>query len=262
MNSHLYLIAADCAVGRVDLQSLSDQAMMELFVSAFNEECLQTWKTLDGSFREIEDWRYVSFEVRGIVDEICIRRLIGLVRAKGTVSLDFVPRQTAKLTVSDTMLEGTLQTKALPHSLRFIDLHENRLHGEVDFRNLPHELGYFDIQRNSFSGSVDLTALPENLKILHAGYNSFTGGVSLENLPKNMIVLQFQHNALTGEFSLINAPQRLRSVGRFSVESNQLEGVATVHSTVGCEVRLHDNAIRAVVNENGEPHERADEFLG
>ena len=259
MNTYFHLIAADSAVGRVDLQSLSDQVMMELFVSAFSEHCLQKWKKRDGSFREIEDWKYVLCEVCGIVNEINIRRLIGLAQARGTVNLDFVPRHTSKLTIADTILEGTLKTKALPHSLTFIDLHQNRLHGEVDFKNLPHKLGHFDIRHNSFSGSVDLSALPETLKFLQAGHNSFTGGVSFENLPKNMLVVQFPHNALTGEFSLINAPQRL---GRFSVESNQFEGVATVHSSVGCRLRLGDNAIYAVVDENGQPHELSNEFLG
>ena len=267
------------ALGRLDYDSLSDQARMEILVGGMGPLARQPIQDANGCFLDICDWPCNTCDADGNVVRICpIKHAVQLA---GTLRMDFLPQTVQHFTISMLTLTGTIETKFLPPVLEYFDIADNMFHGTLDFCTLPPALVHFRIPNNKFSGSCDLSNLPPKLRALEIDDNKFTGSLMLErlpdglrdfdaacnlfqgpinvdNLPNTLESLLLDNNRLSGEFRFLRQPESLEEL---VASENQFVGNATVCRDLRVRVSLDGNAIPMVFDENGERHPFEEQIL-
>ena len=288
MASHLLPLAiasVDPTLGRLDYDSLSDQALMEMFVSHLSEESTKKFKDGNGEFMDISEWPDVESHARdGQV--LKLNWLGGISNVlSGELSFDFIPTKIQRIDIhSHPRLVGTVQTIHLPASLAHLGIFCTQMHGPFDMTKLPKNLQVCDIAENRFSGSCVLSALPSTLTLLDARRNKFSGSIDITKLPLGFESLSLSFNQLTGEVTFTDLPESLEYIflhcnifsgsvvieklpakmKQLTLDSNAFEGSAVVPRNIArtfTHIRLGRNKLKAVVDETGKPHPREEKLL-
>ena len=266
------LHCTDSALGRFDIRALSDQTLMELLISGFDEPIMQHFQDEDGAFREISDWANVECNADGTVSGIyfdfqhspthtCTLNLryippnakifmLRMENVEGTMEIEGLPRDldTLRISHSETIC-GSIDAAGLPRRLTYIDLENNALSGEVDFAALPSELCWLNLQLNKFSGSVDMRSLPRTLQVLIVACNHFSGELDLSRLPRSIESLELGPNDFSGILRAVNLPKGLSSINVGGCL--KLDDKAVVEGSYEGALYYEGSGIYYLVNENG-----------
>ena len=183
--------AIDPSAGRVDYQSLPDQALMELLVQDL-KHLKNPFIAESGDFKDIKDWMGVTCDADGHVIRLYFFYRTTFKHA--TINLDFLPPRLVRVSFSSCWFHGTLDTRKLPAHLEDFCAPRNQLKGTVDFTTLPSTLTHLNIGENRFVGDISLEALPPALYELSIGTNRFTGKVKVDDLPASLELLDVSYN--------------------------------------------------------------------
>ena len=210
----LHLLTVDPALGRLDYDSLPDQALMEMIVEGMNpEDKKRLLLDENGNFKDIAAWDedghlWIYVDSERVIDFF----LHEIKFDERQFPFEFVPAKVDRLTVSFCGLHGTLDTSVLPESLRDVDFTDNELHGSINFGALPCDLRELRLSLNKFSGACDLRYLPQSLVKLYLDSNEFSGEITLDVLPTAMRQLHLQSNELTGSIDTVNPPENMQCI--------------------------------------------------
>ena len=155
------LVCADLAhAGRVDPSFLSDQQMMECFLTpASNAEaalCLYNNNQDNACYRE-----GLNCNAAGRITTIGWHSIY-------------------------VTLEGSVNFSMAPRALVQLAMYEQKLTGTVDMTNLPERLALFSLELCLFTGTLDLGGLPDTLVTFESIRNRITGVVNISNLPPQL----------------------------------------------------------------------------
>ena len=235
----LFTIASiDPFLGRPDLDSLSDQSRMELFMSTLSENSIHPYfSDGEGGFEDCCDWKRVGCDESGHVIEITwvlkkfakltefhllpptVRILhLSLNRIAASFDLSVFPTALEDLDIGGNVFEGSLTFGGAPPRLAELHVPYNQLSGSVDFSSIPRQLIVLKVSVNSLHGSIDLTALPPGLCDLRLNSNIFSGSICLESLPSNIDLIDLSMNDLEGPLDFGSLPESLR---RLNITSNK-----------------------------------------
>ena len=208
---HLLLHTVDPALGRLDYDSLSDQALMEMLITSVVAESKQYFKDENGNFLDVCEWRYTDDEdvFHGIYckdDRVTQVDLSYSQFEKEQFPFHFIPPLVHFCDIANSRLHGTLDTTLLPLHLTFLILCQNLLHGAINWGGFPRALEEIELSYNEFCGSFLLQDLPDCIKFLDARNNKLSGELSLDSIPKGMENLWLGENELSGSIRLKHLP--------------------------------------------------------
>ena len=194
----LRLLSIDPALGRLDYDSLSDQALMEMLFERLHPNHNMHLKDESSNFIDVCEWEYVNCE-----DE----RVVYFGAGNGNYSavqfpFDLVPPLVTNFRMEYCEALGTIDTIVLPRRLTNFDVSVNNLFGSLNFKSFPRTLEHIILRHNDFSGSVLVSDLPDSLFEFLATCNNFSGNLSLANAPAAMEELDLSENELTGSITL------------------------------------------------------------
>ena len=278
MSLHCLLRAVDSSLGRLDYESLSDQALMEITFDGLAEQSKAHFQDTHGSFTDVCSWTGVHCNAQGRVTRI--HTVFGT-NLHGFVALDFLPPlvtvvnlQAFGVPIGNSM-HGTLSTAKLPLRLEVFYLVGQFIDGTVDMTTLPGSMTVCTLNICAFTGSVDLTALPPRLSVLSLRENKLCGSVSLDRLPPKISFLELSFNAFSGKVCLEKLPASLAELhvsntdlsGDFrlviressikllvSAFHTKFSGTAVVVNNRNVKVELGGSQVVAVVDEKGSKH--------
>ena len=217
MHLNLVVTAIDSALGRLDYDSLSDQALMELLIDGIGDEDKEYFRDSNCDFLDIEEWDGLEFNSDGKVEKIEMSFAV-----EASLAFDFVPKSVKKIDFFDCLLTGSVETSLLPDGLEHFKVSETRsLSGTFDFAKLPSHLVTCDICENSFLGTADFTKLPVGLTKLELHANNFSGTLSFASLPEGLGLLSLDHNGFYGSLDFAALP---RCMHEFSASDNNFSG--------------------------------------
>ena len=213
----LKVLAVDPSLGRLDYDSLSDQALMEMLIEGLDDEVKENYQDANGGYLDVCEWTAV---------ECTDDRVTSIDISWGRMNekqfpFEFIPALTQDFEIFSSNMHGTLDTGVLPSGLVRIQVSINNLHGELNFGAFPRKLERIHIDRNSFGGSCMLSDLPDALTIFSARENKLSGGVLLSDLPAAMEVLILSQNALSGDILLNDLPMGMKEL---NLSQNNLSG--------------------------------------
>ena len=272
---HIFL-SIDPALGRLDFESLSDQALMEIVFDGLVPETKKYFQDENGEFLDVCEWDGIICNEDGDVETIAYESM----EMNGSVSFEHLPKNVTQLIITHNgygmdAITGTLETRLLPRKLTEFDVNGNALTGTVDLSQLPSTMVIFGLSINSFEGPLDFTALPTDLRQLFLNNNRFSGNVILTKLPASLTQLYLQINDLSGDIVLENIPATMCKIDlsfnsfgpvlsfrgetgpdfRFEATHNELAGKAIIpRAQLGSRINLGSNAIEAIFDENGKRH--------
>ena len=143
MNLILVPLSTADGTGHVDVRSLSDKSLMELFVSGIDD--VQMAKDEKGNFSDISTWSVLAFDsAQHLISISMLEMDTDINRADdrsiatscffpgGHIDFQFVPRTATSLKIDDLELVGTLETATLPVGLTKRWLTGNAIQGPFD----------------------------------------------------------------------------------------------------------------------------------
>jgi len=254
-----FLCADISHLGRLNYESLSQQAQMEILVEGIeNKSQLQD---LNGNYLEVGRWRGVEngdvhrilwldpeWPGAGTIDlnylpmtviTVMIqaqrpRILIDPLRLSPTLmnlwienaNIPIFPfakisREFKNLTIINSHIEGTVEVTDLPMNMHSFSVQENMMSGTFDFKSLPEYMAVLNIRKNFFSGSLDIENLPRRLEILNVSYNTFSGPLRFSSLPETMKEFLIEGNNFYGK---IRFGRVFQSLHIFAARENKLDG--------------------------------------
>ena len=228
------IIAPDPALGRLDYDSLPDQALMEMLIDGMPEEDKKQFQDAKGNFLDVCEWSVVtctdervtsvklSADLRSDVFQTLLNRAEAHQKfCEEQFSFQFLPSQVDVFTGDRSNLHGTLDTHDLPRMLRALRIAMNALRGTISWSGLPNKLDFMNIEHNNFVGSLALNDLPQNLRTLVASWNEFSGEIDISDIPPKVELLNLSRNSFEGslDFSLVS--NRLKS---FYAANNRFRG--------------------------------------
>ena len=266
------ILSIDPALGRLDYESLSDQALMEMLFDGMQEKYKRDFWDENQNFIDKCDWEGIECkDDRPTTIDVEFRTF-----APKQFPFEFIPPLVAFFSIHRGKVHGTLNTAVLPNNLEFFMVFENCLHGPLCLKSIPSSIrDRFDVSTNSFSGSLELSELPERLCIFDGSFNKFEGEISLDSLPRSMTQLCLQRNMLSGSVCISHLPASMEGIylarnGFFgdlrfldipesfrnlSMIDNPMSGKIILMGTDDeIYLHLHMNTIRAVVDEKGNTH--------
>ena len=278
MPAALIFSAIDDMLGRMRLDALTDQARMELLVGGLKHPHIDALSDEYGDFTDFATWNPKIFkQENGKIVQISF----WFDKMTGTIDLQFLPPSLRWIQIVSPPVDGTVDTSQLPPALVVLELNFTKMTGPVDLTTLPSEVEIVDLTENNFTGSCDLTALPKKLQFLALTRNAFKGSINLERLPETLEEIDLSRNAFCGPLNFDHLPVNLQSLfldsnafcGEFrlthpsrspsdvSAAANKFDATAVIRKDFK-EVALHPGTVKAVVDENGEPHPHASYMLG
>ena len=270
--------SVDPALGRLDCNLLSDQALMEMLIDGMQEEDKKEFLDSNGNFLDVCEWSEVTCNKKKRVRKIEFKR--GKFNEK-QFHFDFIPSRTWFFSADSMNLHGTLDTSVIPTALTLIGVSDNALHGSFKIKTLPSKMSSINISRNRFTGSLELSDFPAKMQGFFASSNCFCGEIILNNLPPSLFDLDLNGNQLSGSIYITNLPKSLQSLklsynafsGDFTMQSipkyisvdirgNPLSGKAIFERKAGkMQFELKHDCIKLVVDENGEKHKWNGEIM-
>ena len=202
-----YISTADTALARVDTSSLSDQTMMELFVSEMTDESQREFKDADGNFLDVCSWIGVDCDDECNVTEVNFSNE----RLQGHVLTQFTPRKTLELNLYNGVAKktGTLDAASLSETLIRLCIERQDFSGEVDFSSLPRAMVSLEIAESNFSGQANLDDLPPRMELFEIQGHRFHGKIHFAKLPRTLQVIDNSRNALSGALAPEDLPEAL-----------------------------------------------------
>ena len=212
----------DTTFGRVDLDSMSEQTLMELLI--LDVKHIASLKDSDGGFLDIASWGGVKIDSDdhvsdidfsketefgffadddGEVDSDCDLLVIG---PEGSIDLKWMPRFVQSFEIYSLDLLGSVETAFLPRTLVKLNIEGNRFSGTFDTTHLPDKIVEITISSNCFDGTLNMESLPETLTYFEAIKNIFSGTLNLENLPTSIVSLHLNANQFSGTVDLSKIP--------------------------------------------------------
>ena len=269
------LSAIDDHVGRVDIESLSDETMLELMVQDLPPESKAVFIPEEASEEVfLTRSRPAEFDDKGHIVRIYPLSLPNEdpMYLEGTMHFEYMPRHVQSFNLYKVHdMKGTVETSGLPESLCIFVVSANKFSGSFNFEVLPKELRLLNLSYNAFSGSCVFTSLPVHLKEIFLQRNGFRGCIALHSLPRTLKKLNISENALSGSLILENLPDGLRSLlcqqnqfsGKFILRdkpqslqwlyagNNLFTGTATLHDAFSFRTTLPRCPIEAIRDQNG-----------
>mmetsp|Transcript_2619 Transcript_2619/g.4035 ORF Transcript_2619/g.4035 Transcript_2619/m.4035 type:complete len:299 (-) Transcript_2619:86-982(-) len=218
------LVTADPSLGRLDYDSMTQQALMEIAIGEFSEKSQEKFKDENGNFGDIRDWEGVQVDANKSVEVLewhSSTRIGHKSENHGTIRLGWIPKTVQTILLMNRGLEGELDCAKLPKALRQLEVDRNRLTGSVEFAALPSGLQSFHANDNLLSGTIDLTQIPSSVWSVTLGGNLLTGSIDLTELPGSLSVLVLSRNQLTGDVDFRELSENLESV---FLHGNAFEG--------------------------------------
>ena len=200
--------AVDDTLGRLDFQTLTTQAKMEILIAGLSSTSRQTYCDASGNYKDVCEWKGVECtdgNVTGIQWAESIRNICFDLEE---IYLDYLPETIQEFNVENCRYKGTLQMAFLP--LHFFSVSCNNLKGSLDLAAMPPQMVHFDVLLNEFSGSVLLNALPESLQHLQIGGNDFHGEIHFEALPQSCEFVSTYKTQLSGNLNFAGMPRALK----------------------------------------------------
>ena len=274
----LHLLTIDPSLGRLDYDSLSDQALMEMLISGMQDKSKEIFQDGNGNFTDACDWNARDWEGPDVrctnkrVVEIALWNFrfaskqfpfefipplvtsfrFTFSRLCGTLHTPFLPTILEKFNVQNNDLNGSIDFKGLPRRLHFLSLSSNRFCGSLLLADLPDTMAMLDAQLNYFSGEIMLDSLPPTMEEILLGHNELTGPIHIQRLPNSMEIIDVRSNWLSGEFRLLALPPNLREI---DISDNSLEERAVISGTTGdMFFKLVHSNIESVIDDKGGEH--------
>ena len=264
--------AIDPSLGRLDYESLSDQALMEMLITPLDFEDKKSFQDENGNFSDVCEWDYVVCKDDRVIEfDSC-----GLSFGKDQFPFQFIPPLVDFFRISPSKVRGTLDTSHLPSSLTIFDVSKNLLHGSINWLTFPRTLVEIEMRSNKFHGSCLLQDLPNGITHLDASYNKLSGDLSLDNMPQGMVKLYLQNNDLCGSIRFDRFPPSMTTldlsynffsgdvrlptlppvIEHIGMVRNKLSGTfVTPKTDTFHPVELKCEHITAVLDETGQRHE-------
>uniref|UniRef100_A0A7S4L0J4 Uncharacterized protein n=1 Tax=Paramoeba aestuarina TaxID=180227 RepID=A0A7S4L0J4_9EUKA len=211
-----------CPLGRVDFSSLSQQALMEIFIQ--NVKYTATFKDSSESFLDIEKWPGLKLNEDGQVVEIYFAFAIAL--------------------------GGSVDFEAIPSTATRIGVAHANCSGEIPWGKLFNDVRYFAVDSNAFYGTIDLTIMPRNLIGLFCSINKFSGTLNFAKLPEKLAMLDVSTNELSGTIDLRRVQNMISSFTEQHLEYEQNNRDPPSDMPFGCS--FQDNTFHGdvLVNDN------------
>ena len=246
-----HLLAIDPSLGRLDFDSLDDQARMEILVEGLDDSSKSTFQDDDEGFYDVCEWIAISCDEVGNVNDLTFENEEPL---SGTLNLDFLPPKLISVAICHHEgITGTIDMTSLPHFLKNCRFYCCSYTGSCVLTDLPSSLSEVDVGYNLMSGTLDLTKLPESLTDIDVSYNRFTGTLNLLHLPSGIHRVDFSNNILSGRLDLSIAPAGLTTVW---ANDNPFSRFAVVASSYTGEFCIVGTQITGILDESGAKHKR------
>ena len=134
----LYLNSVDPTLGRLDYNSLSQQALMEMVIGQLSAPYQNAFKDDAGNFLDIEHWYGVAMYSDNVEEiswtfpfEEDYKR-----ENHGRICLEWLPDTVRIFTIDNNYICGVLTCSKLPRSLRQLYAQNNRFAGKLDLPGL------------------------------------------------------------------------------------------------------------------------------
>ena len=281
----LIFVTIDPSLGRLEYDSLSDQARMEIFISPISENLQKKLQDTNGNFLDVCDWYVVECDAEGNIDIIqlhiseedtkspifsYIPPSVRIFNYKGAKECSFtladLPPNLCEFSVENTQLLSEIDLNGFSSHLQNITIKYCGMQATCDARNLPDSLIKLNLNENKLHGSLSLDSLPRPMTHFMASDNNFSGKLLIDNLPARMYHLYLSRNEFT-EFVLLSTPECTKSQGfahrshgtklYIWAISNKIRGTAVVEKAINgnhVNLGLEGNMIEAVIDENGKKH--------
>ena len=215
----LCLHTVDPSLGRLDYDSLSDQALMEMLVAHIEQDDIDDIKDANGNFKDACEWEDVFCEDGRVTNIDFSRRPF----VKSTqFPFEFIPSCVDAFAMHQCFLYGTFDTSLLPQGMsEGLFLSRNDLYGSLDFQGFPRKLIYIILALNKFCGRCALEELPPKLIELSAEYNKFSGELRFDCLPPTLRRIGVRGNHLSGSITICNLPQ---AIEHLNLSNNSFSG--------------------------------------
>ena len=271
MSPAMFFTAVDPSLGRLDYDSLSDQACMEILTAGFTPlqkervGLIRSALKKDCPYKDICEWVGAVCDEEGRVTKIRLKDYTDMsideliakyssqnTREKHRINLEYIPKSVTSFVIEGLACLGTCVMADLPRGLKVFDVRQAALDGTFDADQLPRCLVDCLMRFNNFQGSCDIELLPPDIERVSAGFNKLTGTLDLNRLPKKFRVLHLKGNALSGEIRMTSLPEKIELIDlshnafagefvltdipptlyEFQVASNQLSGTAILAKDV------------------------------
>mmetsp|Transcript_9201 Transcript_9201/g.13921 ORF Transcript_9201/g.13921 Transcript_9201/m.13921 type:complete len:246 (-) Transcript_9201:73-810(-) len=237
LSNAFFLLGIDTLLGRVDKHSLSQEALMDLFIANFSAERVKICRDLENP-KELTEWKGLRFNESGILRTIQWSAL----HLRGTLHLEWLPPTVIKVSLPENDLEGSLCLANLPESLVELKLYINQLSGELHLENLPKSLRMLNVHSNRFEGTICLTSLPELMNELNVSGNKLTGTPDFTRLPAKLHFLYLHLNPFEGTADFSQLPKSLKTL---YLSNTKLSGEITCDGMAvdveGSNVKAHES---------------------
>ena len=162
------LLGVDGNLGRINHSMLTDQQMMELFITPDDHE--EHLERLGGDEYDACTWSGIECKAE-----------------KQVTTIDW---HSARIKI-----EGLIDFQALPPHLETLNLYEQNIHGEIETTALPPEMKCLCIQRTPLKGTLDMGSLPPNISEVTVTDNKVQAVINFVNLPQAL-----RHCSITEKF--------------------------------------------------------------
>ena len=275
-------LAIDPSLGRLDYDSLSDQALMEMLIDQMDTKEKNYFQDDNGNYKDVGEWPGVQCS-ESDDERVVTIELSGLTFSPKQFPFKFIPPMVSYFGASQSNVQGTLEASHLPSKLTALYISHNKLHGPLNFAEFPRQMEKMHINANKFCGSLQLADLPRSLKDFIADKNQFCGEINLNDLPPAMEEFDVSNNILTGSVHIERLPEGVKDIilsynsflGTFrlmaitenlsyiDVRGNALSPTAVlgdVKTSVHGEAHFLIHGIATVVDANGNVHAWSDDL--
>ena len=202
------LSACDPSLGRLDYDSLSDQALMEMLIDGMHAHSEIIYLDENRNYKDVCEWyRIECTDERVTKVAICYQGF-----STKPFPFHFTPPLVTTAIFSDCGLHGTLDGSHLPLDLEQLGVQGNSLSGAIDFKSFPRKMKAINLSFNEFSGECAFSDLPDTLENFAAPCNKFCGELSLNSLPAAMMQLDLSLNDFSGPVRIESLPEAMRFI--------------------------------------------------
>eukprot|EP00009_Paramoeba_aestuarina_P007905 CAMPEP_0201520642 /NCGR_PEP_ID=MMETSP0161_2-20130828/12012_1 /ASSEMBLY_ACC=CAM_ASM_000251 /TAXON_ID=180227 /ORGANISM="Neoparamoeba aestuarina, Strain SoJaBio B1-5/56/2" /LENGTH=259 /DNA_ID=CAMNT_0047919093 /DNA_START=33 /DNA_END=812 /DNA_ORIENTATION=+ len=245
----IFVTSADssCPLDRVDYTSLSQQALMEMFIE--NVYTDENFVDDAENYTEIDEWDGLEFNDDGEVTAIDFFQVIG----PGILDFEAIPSTVTYVSLVVCESECEVPWDKFSDGLEYFILFESAFHGTIDLTSLPSNLFVLTCGNCAFSGTLDFSKLPKNLVLLNLSGNALAGQIDLREIEKTMCELSYEHQEIEHE----RVVPRKDLDFALLLRRNKFEGDVRVKALdlVGDYGQFGSNECRVMVDENGRKRE-------
>ena len=206
----MFLLGVD-GLGRFDVESLPDQAIMEILISQLVESTVKQYQTPDGDFTDKCTWSGVACDKDGNVTSIKFNWLSWWMPRYSVPEFNMFPRflQSFSLHLGST---SSIDIGALPPSLEALSVNVAKVDGVIKWDDLPENLEILNLQHLRDESPLIVKELPRTLKHCTLSCNSLVGSLAIEDLPPAIEKVDLSTNSLSGELNLPALPKTVKTL--------------------------------------------------